>query len=102
MFKNNGSFWDLPESIYKWMKEEKIIHPNKKDVENAMNYARERLKRDSAKNTMESIIQRSVKVDIKNVEERTQRYCREYIVCQAFENTEISELIKLIKINYFQ
>lgn len=100
MYKLNGSFWDLPESIYKWMKKTKIVVPTQSDIDAAMQYGKDKLKAVKSKQATEHMIDK-LKPEIKDPEEKIKRYAREYIVCQQFEKKDISELIKAIKIDYF-
>ena len=102
-YKDNETFWDTQESIYKWMKATNQISPTKDEVDEALNYADVKMRKEKEERNMETILRgiKSTSAD-QNPEEKRKKYAREYIVCKKFEDTDIIQLLKKVHVSYFK
>ena len=102
-YKDNETFWDTQESIYKWMKATNQINPTKDEIDEALNYADVKMRKDKEERNMETIL-RGIKPTSadQNPEEKRKKYAREYIVCKKFDETDIIQLLKKVHVSYFK
>lgn len=102
-YKDNETFWDTQESIYKWMKATNQINPTKDEIDEALNYADVKMRKEKEERNMETIL-RGIKPTSadQNPEEKRKKYAREYIVCKKFDETDIIQLLKKVHVSYFK
>jgi hypothetical protein len=102
-YKENSTFWDTQESIYKWMKTTGQVNPTKEEIEEALNYGDVKIRKEKDERNMESIL-RGIKQTSsdQNPEEKRKKYAREYIVCKKFDETDIIQLLKKVHVSYFK
>lgn len=102
-YKDNETFWDTQESIYKWMKSTNQINPTKDEIDEALNYADVKMRKEKEERNMETIL-RGIKPTSadQNPEEKRKKYAREYIVCKKFDETDIIQLLKKVHVSYFK
>ena len=102
-YKENDTFWDTQESIYKWMKATSQINPTKDEIDEALNYADVKLRKEKEERYMESVLKRIKPTSAdQNPEEKRKKYAREYIVCKKFDETDIIQLLKKVYVSYFK
>lgn len=102
-YKDNETFWDTQESIYKWMKATNQINPTKDEIDEALNYADVKMRKDKEERNMETIL-RGIKPTSadQNPEEKRKKYAREHIVCKKFDEMDIIQLLKKVHVSYFK
>ena len=102
-YKENNTFWDTQESIYKWMKSTSQINPSKDEIDEALNYADVKLRKEKEERYMESVLKRIKPTSAdQNPEEKRKKYAREYIVCKKFDEMDIIQLLKKVYVSYFK
>ena len=86
--------------MYKWFRAIKMIQPNQDEVNEAVLAAQNRLIRERQESF--NMFTKPTKQDIGiSDEEKKKRYAREFFIAKIFDQYDIVELIKLIKIDYF-
>lgn len=102
-YKDNETFWDTQESIYKWMKSTNQLNPTKEEIDKALIYADVKMRKEKEERNMETIL-RGIKPTSadQNPEEKRKKYAREHIVCKKFESTDIIQLLKKVHVSYFK
>jgi hypothetical protein len=99
-YKNTGTINDYGDFIYKWMRHEDILVPNSQDVVDAVAAAQERFIKE--RNLESNVIGSKLKPDEKSDEEKKKRFAREFLVMRIMERTNVIELLKQVKIEYFK
>jgi hypothetical protein len=79
------------------------VSPTKEEIEEALNYADVKMRKDKEERNMESILKgiKPTSAD-QNPEEKRKKYAREHIVCKKFESTDIIQLLKKVHVSYFK
>ena len=98
--KTTGTINDYGDFIYKWLRHENILSPNNQDVADAVAAAQQRFikERNLENNTIGSKLKPNDKTD----EEKKKRFAREFLVIRIMERTDVIDLLKQVKIEYFK
>lgn len=98
-YTEGGLFYDVDDSVYNWLKSQKMINPKKEEIAAAMRYAEERYKQTIKGSSFKDVMEQSFMS--KNKEEQIKKFAREFIVMQIFEFEGLPSLINKIKPEQF-
>jgi hypothetical protein len=85
------------------MKSTSQINPSKDEIDEALNYADVKLRKEKEERYMESVLKRVKPTSAdQNPEEKRKKYAREYIVCKKFDEMDIIQLLKKVYVSYFK
>jgi hypothetical protein len=85
------------------MKSTSQINPSKDEIDEALNYADVKLRKEKEERYMESVLKRIKPTSAdQNPEEKRKKYAREYIVCKKFDEMDIIQLLKKVYVSYFK
>jgi hypothetical protein len=102
-YKQNGSFVDFQDFIYNWMRNNKILNPTQKDINDAMIYGETKLRevkqlelqdKDKAKNLTKYF-------ESQDDDFRKKKFARNYVITKFFDKVQMGELIGYIKLEQF-
>ena len=91
---------DFGDFVYNWLKTNNVITPTKKDVQDALIHAERRYR--EQRMSEHNGLGLAKALEPKSEEYRKKKLAREYIIIQLFETKELSDLIKLIKVDQFK
>ena len=103
-YQSKGEFNDFQDFIYNWMRNNKILNPNKDDINNAMLYGETKLREvkqlelqdpSKAKNLTKYF-------ESQDDEFRKKKFARNYVITKFFQKVEFSQLLNYIKIEQFK
>lgn len=96
-------FWDINEDIYTWLKATGQINPTKEEINEALVYGGERLRKEKSDATFDKVIKGAVDHTAnQDPEAKRKKYARQYIVGKLFKETELHVLISRINLDYFK
>jgi hypothetical protein len=99
-YMQKGTFLDFGDFVYNWLKNNQIISPTKKDVQDALIYSERRYR--EQRMSEHNGLGLAKALEPKSEEFRKKKLAREYIIIKLFEAKELLDLIKLIKVEQFK
>jgi hypothetical protein len=99
-YMQKGTFLDFGDFVYNWLKNNQIISPTKKDVQDALIYSERRYR--EQRMSEHNGLGLAKALEPKSEEFRKKKLAREYIIIKLFEAKELPDLIKLIKVEQFK
>jgi hypothetical protein len=103
-YKNKGSFNDLGDFVYNWMKNNKIFNPSKQDINDAMIYGETKLRelRKLEIEDRDKFKQLTKYLQSQDDETRKKKFAREYVISKFFDKVGLGQLVSYIKLEQFQ
>ena len=101
-YKEKGSFYDLGDFIYNWVKKHKIVTPTKQVINDAMIFGETRLREYKSEQKHDAGMRRIKRMDSGNDESHKKKCAREYIIRKFFDKVEFEQLVKLVKVEQFK
>ena len=96
-------FWDINEDIYTWLKATGQISPTKEQINEALIYGDERIRKEKAEAAFDKAIKGAVDSHAnQDPETKRKKYARQYIVGKLFKETELHILLNRINLDYFK
>jgi len=99
-YTDGGLFFDPGDSVYNWLKEQKLINPTKGQIAAALRFGEDKYKDLQKNENLKSIMERGLRGADK--ENAIKKYAREFITMQVFEELGIGQLVGRIKPEQFQ
>lgn len=99
-YMDGGLFYDINDSLYNWLKSQKMINPTKEQINAALNYAEDKYKESQKGDSLKSTIEKGLRSRPK--EDEIKKLAREWIIMQKFEELTIGEILSKIKPEQFE
>lgn len=99
-YTDGGLFYDPGDSVYNWLKEQKLINPDKSQVAAALRYGEDKYKEVQKSDSLKSIMEKGLRGTDK--ENTIKKYAREFITMQVFEEHGLGKLVGRINTEQFK
>lgn len=97
--KEGGLFYDIGDFIYLYLKKTRRLSTNKSDINDALNYAIEKLRVYKEEQSLVNKLTKTIESKQKNMKDK---FAREYMILLYFDKHELKDIVESIKVSDFK